>query len=513
MPEPAIEMVDITKVFPGVVANDKVNFRVDDGEIHALLGENGAGKSTLMSILFGLYECDSGTIKIRGKEVNIRSPNDATALKIGMVHQHFKLVHNFTVTENIILGMESSHLWGNLDLKSANKRIAELSEIYGLAVDPKAKIESITVGMQQRVEILKILYRDADILIFDEPTAVLTPQEIDELLSIFSRLQAEGKTIVFITHKLKEIKAAATRCTILRRGKLIDTVNVADADENDLAEKMVGRAVSFKTGKAPANPKETVLSIKNLTVIGSRGIPAVTDLSLDVRAGEVVGVAGVDGNGQSELVAAIAGLLPVKSGEIFLKGKDISGESIKSRNDSGIGHVPEDRHKHGLVLDFRLEENLILKSFRGFPYASKIGFLRFPVIRKHAESLIHDFDIRAGSGPATLARSMSGGNQQKVIIAREIDLSPELLVIAQPTRGLDVGAIEYIHSRIIQERDKGKAVLLVSFELDEIMGLCDRIAAVSKGQIVGIVDAGTANERQIGAMMGGLEQQPGEMYA
>ena len=503
MGNPAIEMLDITKVFPGVVANDKITFRVEEGEIHALLGENGAGKSTLMSILFGLYESDSGTIKIRGKEVNIRNPNDATALRIGMVHQHFKLVHNFTVTENIILGMEPSYPWGNLDLKSANKRVAELSETYGLAVDPKAKVESITVGMQQRVEILKILYRDADILIFDEPTAVLTPQEIDELLSIFRRLQAEGKTIVFITHKLKEIKAAASRCTILRRGKLIDTVNVADANENDLAEKMVGRAVSFKINKAPAAPKEVVLSIKNLTVIGSRGIPEVRDLSLDVRAGEVVGIAGVDGNGQSELVAAIAGLLPVKTGKIFLKGRDISNESIRHRNDNGIGHVPEDRHKHGMVLDFRLDENLILKSFRRFPYASKTGFLRFPIIREHAENLIRDFDIRAGGGPATLARSMSGGNQQKAVIAREIDLSPELLVVSQPTRGLDVGAIEYIHSRIIQERDKGRAVLLVSFELDEIMGLCDRIAAVSKGQIVGIVDAKDAHEREIGAMMMG----------
>ena len=503
MGECAIEMLDITKVFPGVVANDKVTFRVEEGEIHALLGENGAGKSTLMSILFGLYESDSGTIKIRGQEVNIRNPNDATALKIGMVHQHFKLVHNFTVTENIILGMEPSHPWGNLDLKSANKRVAELSEMYGLAVDPKAKIENITVGMQQRVEILKILYRDADILIFDEPTAVLTPQEIDELLSIFRRLHAEGKTIVFITHKLKEIKAAASRCTILRRGKLIDTIDVADANENDLAEKMVGRAVNFKLNKAPVNPKEVVLSIKNLTVIGSRGIPEVKDLSLDVRAGEVVGIAGVDGNGQSELVAAITGLLPAKSGKIFLKGKDITNESIRYRNDNGIGHVPEDRHKYGMVLDFRLDENLILKSFRRFPYVSKTGFLRFPVIRKHAETLIRDFDIRAGGGPATIARSMSGGNQQKAVIGREIDLSPELLVISQPTRGLDVGAIEYIHSRIIQERDKGRAVLLVSFELDEIMGLCDRIAAVSKGQIVGVVDAENAHEREIGAMMMG----------
>ena len=504
MPEPAIEMLDITKVFPGIVANDKVCFRVEEGEIHALLGENGAGKSTLMSILFGLYEPDGGIIKIRGKEVHIRNPNDATALKIGMVHQHFKLVHNFTVTENIVLGLEPSNPWGNLDLKTADKRVTQLSETYGLAVEPRARIENITVGMQQRVEILKILYRDADILIFDEPTAVLTPQEVDELLSIFQRLRAEGKTIVFITHKLKEIKAAADRCTVLRRGKYIATVNVADADEQDLAEKMVGRAVSFNIVKAPSRPGDTVLSIRNLTVTGSHGAAAVHDLSLEVRAGEVVGVAGVDGNGQSELVASIAGLLPVKSGKIFLKGKDISQESIRNRNEAGIGLVPEDRHRHGLVLDFRLDENLILKSYRKAPYSNRAGFLQFQAIRKHAEDLIADFDIRAGNGSMTVAKSMSGGNQQKVIIAREIDLSPDLLIVSQPTRGLDVGAIEYIHSRIIRERDKGRAVLLVSFELDEILGLCDRIAAVSKGQVVGIVDASGADERQIGAMMGGV---------
>ena len=500
----AIEMLEITKVFPGIIANDRVNFRVDEGEVHALLGENGAGKSTLMSILFGLYEPDGGIIKIRGKEVRIRSPNDATDLKIVMVHQHFKLVHNFTVTENIVLGLEPHNSWGNLDLKTAGKRVAELSETYGLSVDPKDKIENITVGMQQRVEILKILYRNADILIFDEPTAVLTPQEIDELLAIFHRLKAEGKTIVFITHKLKEIMAAADRCTVLRRGKFIDTVDVSGADERELAEKMVGRSVSFRIEKGPAQPGEIVLSIQNLQVIGPRGVPAVRDLSLDVRSGEVVGVAGIDGNGQSELVASIAGLLPVKSGKIFLKGKDISSDSIRNRNEAGIGHVPEDRHKHGLVLDFSLGENLILKSYRNSPFSGKAGFLNFSVIFKHAEDLIKVFDIRSGKGPATPVKSMSGGNQQKVIIAREIDLSPELLIVSQPTRGLDVGAIEYIHSRIIEERDKGRAVLLVSFELDEILGLCDRIAAVSKGHVVGIVDAAGADERQIGAMMGGV---------
>jgi simple sugar transport system ATP-binding protein len=457
-----------------------------------------------MSILFGLYEPDSGIIKIRGEEVKIRSPNDATALRIGMVHQHFKLVHNFTVTENIVLGLEPRNRRGNLDLRSAENRVAALSETYGLSVDPRARIENITVGMQQRVEILKILYRDADILIFDEPTAVLTPQEIDELLGIFRRLKAEGKTIIFITHKLKEIKAAADRCTVLRRGTYIGTVEVDKANESELAEKMVGRAVTFRIEKKPAKPGALVLKIEDLTVIGSKGVPAVSGLSLEVYAGEVVGIAGVDGNGQSELVAAIAGLLAVKSGGISLKGRDISRESIKSRNENGIGLVPEDRHKHGLILEFRLDENLILKSFRKNPYSNPAGFLRFPAIAKHAEALIGEFDIRAGNGPATPAKSMSGGNQQKVVIAREIDLSPELLIVSQPTRGLDVGAIEYIHRRIIDERDKGRAVLLVSFELDEILGLCDRIAAVSKGQIVGILPAEEADERRIGAMMGGV---------
>jgi simple sugar transport system ATP-binding protein len=496
-------MLEITKVFPGVVANDRVNLKVEQGEIHALLGENGAGKSTLMSILFGLYEPDGGIIKIRGQEVKIRSPNDATALRIGMVHQHFKLIHNFTVTENIVLGLEPHNAFGSLDLHSAEKRVLELSEAYGLAVDPKARIENITVGMQQRVEILKILYRNADILIFDEPTAVLTPQEIDELLGIFRRLKAENKTILFITHKLREIKAAADRCTVLRRGKYIGTVNVADSDESELAEKMVGRAVTFRIEKQPPRPGAVILKIEDLTVIGSKGVPAVSALSLEVRTGEIVGIAGVDGNGQSELVAAVSGLAPVKAGRILLKGKDISRDSIRNRNESGIGLVPEDRHKHGLILEFRLDENLILKSFRRPPYSNPLGFLRFPFIARHAEKLIEDFDIRAGNGPATLAKTMSGGNQQKVVIAREIDLSPDLLIVSQPTRGLDVGAIEYIHSRIIAERDKGRAVLLVSFELDEILGLCDRIAALSKGQVVGVLPAEEADERRIGAMMGG----------
>ena len=500
----AIEMLGITKAFPGVLANDRVNLSVEAGGIHALLGENGAGKTTLMSILFGLYEPDSGVIKIWGEEVKIRSPAAAAALRIGMVHQHFRLIHNFTVTENIVLGMEPCSSLGFIDLGGAEKRVKELSETYGLHVDPAAKVENITVGMQQRVEILKILYRNADILIFDEPTAMLTPQEIDELLAIFSRLKSEGKTILFITHKLREIKAVAGRCTVLRRGKYIDTVNVADITEEELAEKMVGRTVTFRIEKKPARPGGTVLKIEDLTVIGPDGSPAVSGLSLEVRAGEVVGIAGIDGNGQSELVGAVAGLLPVRSGRVLLRGRDISRDSVRKRNESGLALVPEDKHRHGLVLDFRVDENLILKSFRRRSFSDRLGFLRFHAIAKHAETLIADFDIRAGGGPATLAKSMSGGNQQKVIIAREIDLSPELLIVVQPTRGLDVGAIEYIHRRIVEERDKGRAVLLVSFELDEILGLCDRIAAVSDGQVTGILPAEKADERIIGEMMGGV---------
>ena len=497
-------MSEISKIFPGIVANDCVNLKVEQGEIHALLGENGAGKSTLMSILFGLYEPDSGIIKIHGNEVFIKNPNDAAALGIGMVHQHFKLVHNFTVTENIILGSEPRGFFGSLNMADAKKRVKELSDAYGLAVDPCAKIENITVGMRQRVEILKILYRNADILIFDEPSAVLTPQEIDELLAIFRRLKAEGKTILFITHKLKEIKAVADRCTILRRGRYIGTVDVNNVDEAELAEKMVGRAVNFRIEKKTSVPGDIILKLENVTVIGVRGTPAVNDLSMEVRSSEIAGIAGIDGNGQCELVAAITGLLPIKSGRILLGGKDISRYSIKNRNEAGIGHIPEDRHKHGLVPDFRLDENLILKKFRKKPYSNSLGFLQFPLISGHAQHLIDEFDIRSGSGPATKLASMSGGNQQKAVIAREIDMSPILLIVSQPTRGLDAGAIEYIHSRIIAERDKGRAILLVSYELDEILGLCDRIFAISKGRITGVLPASEADERLIGAMMGGI---------
>lgn len=506
----AIDMLGITKRFPGVLANDHIDLSVRDNEVHALLGENGAGKSTLMSILFGSYDADEGLIKIRGKEVSIKDPNAATALGIGMVHQHFKLVHNYTVTENIILGIESTNRFGLLDLKTAEKRVAELSERYGLKVNPRDRIEDISVGMQQRVEILKTLYRNADILILDEPSAVLTPQEIDELMDIILRLKAEGKTIILITHKLKEIKAVAERCTVLRRGKYIGTVDVQDVSEQQLAEMMVGRAVKFEIDKQPANPGEVVLKIDNILVKNSRGSIGVKNLSLDVRSGEIVGIAGVDGNGQTELIYAITGLTPIESGSIFVKNLDVTKMSVKQRIEAGIGHIPEDRHRHGLVLDFSVAENAVLKNFDKYPYSSRCGVLDFPRIFTHAGELIEQYDIRAGEGPMMKARNMSGGNQQKVIIAREIDLSPDLLVVAQPTRGLDVGAIEYIRKRIVAERDKGRAVLLISFELDEIMNLCDRIAIISHGEIAGILREGEADEHQIGFMMAGARQKEGE---
>ncbi len=427
-----------------------------------------------------------------------------------MVHQHFKLVHNYTVAENIVLGVEPRNRLGLLDLASAEKKVKHLSEQYGLKVNPKDKIEDITVGMQQRVEILKTLYRNADIIIFDEPTAVLTPQEIDELMDIIRRLKREGKTIIIITHKLKEIKAVAERCTVLRRGKCIGTVTVADVTEHDLAEMMVGRAVKFEIDRGPAHPGEVVLSVQNITVKNNRGQEAVKNLSLDVRAGEVVGVAGVDGNGQTELIYAITGLSPVARGSILLNGKDISKYSIRQRIEAGIGHVPEDRQKHGLIAEFTVAENVVLKNYYEAPYSKKFGILNFPAMKEKAEELIKQFDIRAGEGAVTKVGSMSGGNQQKVIIAREIELSPHVLIVAQPTRGLDVGAIEYIRMRIIEERDKGRAVLLVSFELDEIMNLCDRIATISKGSIAGIFNDGEVTEREIGIMMAGSKKDAQE---
>ena len=492
-----IEMLGIVKDFPGIRANDNVTLQVEKGAIHALLGENGAGKSTLMSILFGLYTPDGGSIRIRGEDVRIGNPNVANELGIGMVHQHFKLVHNFSVTENIILGLEPRR-GPVIDIQSAAAKVAELSKLYGLDVDPHARIEDISVGMQQRVEILKMLYRDAEILIFDEPTAVLTPQEIHELMGIMRRLVEEGKTILLITHKLKEIKEVADTCTVLRRGKLIGTVAVKDASEARMAEMMVGREVSFTVEKGPYSPGDVVLEIKDLCVKNNKDLMAVKSLALQIRRGEILGLCGIDGNGQTELIHALTGLAKVESGAVLINGHDVTHLPVRQR----LGHIPEDRHRYGLILDFRLDENLVIHSY-GEPPFSRYGVLDFSEIRKNADRLIEEFDVRAGKGPATLARSMSGGNQQKAILAREIDHSPEAFIVAQPTRGLDVGAIEYIHKRIVAERDKGKAILLVSLELDEILDVSDRIAVMYGGEIVGLVDADKTDENELGLMMSG----------
>lgn len=503
--EYVVEMLGITKEFPGIKANDNVTLQVEKGEIHALLGENGAGKSTLMSVLFGLYQPEAGSIKVRGKEIKITNPNIANEFGIGMVHQHFKLVENFTVTENIILGMEPKKSFGRINIDYAAKRVKELSERYGLSVDPFSKIEDITVGMQQRVEILKMLYRDAEILIFDEPTAVLTPQEIHELMKIMKELVKEGKSIVLITHKLKEIKEVADRCTVLRRGRYIGTVPVADTTEEQMAEMMVGREVSFQVDKDEAKPTDVVLSIQNLNVKSNRKLPAVKNLSLEVKRGEILCVAGIDGNGQTELIEAITGLRKIESGKIWINNKSIEKSSVRHRTLEGIGHIPEDRHKHGLVLDFSLEENIALQTYFKEPL-SKNGLINFDERRKISERLIEEFDVRSGQGSITSARSMSGGNQQKAIIAREIDRSPDLLIAAQPTRGLDVGAIEYIHSRLVEERDKGKAILLMSLEMEEVLNLSDRIAIIYEGEIVGVVNAAETDENELGLMMAGSKK-------
>lgn len=503
--EYVVEMLNIRKEFPGIVANDNITLQLRKGEIHALLGENGAGKSTLMGILFGMNQPDKGVIKVRGKEVKITNPNVANDLGIGMVHQHFKLVENFTVTQNIVLGCEPKILFGlGMDLTKAAKRIEELSKQYGLNVDPNAKIENISVGMQQRVEILKMLYRDADVLILDEPTAVLTPQEIDELIKIMKNLINEGKSIIIITHKLKEIKAAADRCTVIRRGRYIGTVDVKTTSEAEMAKMMVGREVSFKVNKKPAKPGDVVLDIKNLSVKNNKKVLGLKDFSIDVRAGEIVGIAGVEGNGQSELIEAITGLRKSESGTINFKNKDITRESIRNRINSGIAHIPEDRHKRGLVLDYTIEENMVLEVYDKKPFSNK-GLLNKKEIKKYAEKIIDEFDVRSGEGAESIARSLSGGNQQKAIIGREIELNPELLIAAQPTRGLDVGSIEYIHKRLVEQRDSGKAVLLVSLELDEILNVSDRIAIINNGELIGIVNADETNENEVGLMMAGIK--------
>ena len=498
--ENVIEMRDITKVFGEFVANDKINLHLRKGEIHALLGENGAGKSTLMNMLAGLLEPTSGEIVVNGQVVNLDSPSKAASLGIGMVHQHFMLVEAFTVAENIILGSELTKN-GVLDIAGASKEIKALSERYGLAVDPSAKVADISVGAQQRVEILKTLYRGADILIFDEPTAVLTPSEIDELMAILKNLVKEGKSIILITHKLDEIRAVSDRVTVIRRGKSIETVEIAGATNADLAEMMVGRSVSFKTEKQASQPKEVVLSIKDLVVNENRGVPAVKNLSLDVRAGEIVGIAGIDGNGQSELIQAITGLRKVESGSIELKGKSIVGMHPRQITELSVGHVPEDRHRDGLILEMMISEHIGLQTYYKEPL-SKNGILNYANITSHAKKLMEEFDVRAAS-EFVPAGALSGGNQQKAIIAREIDRDPDLLIVSQPTRGLDVGAIEYIHKRLIEERDNGKAVLVVSFELDEILNVSDRIAVIHDGKIQGIVSPETTNKQELGVLMAG----------
>lgn len=503
-----IEMKNITKEFPGIKALDNVSVEFRKNEVHALLGENGAGKSTLMSILFGLYQPDKGEIIVNGQKVNINNPNIANELGIGMVHQHFKLIDDFSVVENIILGQEPTKGLV-IDLEKAINKVKELSEQYHLNVDPYAKVSQISVGMQQRVEILKMLYRNSDILIFDEPTAVLTPQEIQELMKIMKRLVEEDKSIILISHKLKEIKMVADRCTILRRGKVVDTVNVQDTSQEEMASMMVGRNVDFVVSKEKIIAKDVVLKVENLKVENENKFLSVDGISFEVRQNEIYGLAGIDGNGQSELVFAITGLKKVKAGKIYLNNVDITNYSIKKRFDAGISHVPEDRHKYGLVLDYTLEENMVLHSYDKKDY-QKNGVIIKKEITKLSDMLIEEFDIRTSQESKTIVRSMSGGNQQKIIIAREIHLSPDLLIVVQPTRGLDVGAIEYIHSRIIKERDQGKAVLLVSLELDEIRALSDRIGIIYQGKLMGEVLADETNENEIGLMMAGYSKDGGK---
>lgn len=531
----AIEMLHITKEFPGIKANDDVTIQLKKGEIHALLGENGAGKSTLMSILFGLYQPDSGIIKKDGKEVKITDPNVATSLHIGMVHQHFKLVEVYSVLDNIILGDEpikeynfsaknkvlngflkgfsktmtflNKNIFKVIDRKKAYDQVVKLSNQYGLFIEPNAKVQDITVGMQQRVEILKMLYRENDVLIFDEPTAVLTPQEISELMEIMKKLASEGKSILFITHKLNEIKKVADRCTVLRKGRCIGTVDVANVTKEELSEMMVGRKVQLIVDKTEAKPKDVVLKVENLVMIDKlHKTNAVNNVSFDVRKGEIVCIAGIDGNGQTDLVYGITGLEPIKSGKVYLNNVDITNLSIRKRNKVGLAHIPEDRHRHGLVLDYSLEQNLVLQNYFEDRF-QKAGFIKFKNIRKYADDLIEKFDIRSGQGSITVARSMSGGNQQKAIVAREIDRNTDLLIAVQPTRGLDVGAIENIHSRLVELRDADKAVLLVSLELDEVMSLSDRILVMHKGEIVGEFNSKEVTAQELGLYMAGAKKQ------
>ncbi len=507
-PDNVIEMLHITKEFPGIIANDDITLQLRRGEVHALLGENGAGKSTLMSVLFGLYQPEKGVIKKNGQEVKINDPNDATALGIGMVHQHFKLIEVFTVLDNIILGAETTKM-GFLQKKEARKKVEAISEKYGLKVDLDARVEDITVGMQQRVEILKMLYRDNEILIFDEPTAVLTPQEIDELLITMRAFADEGKSILFISHKLNEIMQVADRVTVLRKGKYIGTVNTKDTDKQSLSNMMVGRPVQLEVVKDEAKPTDTVLHVENLTVPSStHKRNAVNGVSFDVRAGEIVCIAGIDGNGQSELVYGLTGLEKSSGGTVTLCGKDISHATIRQRGEN-MSHIPEDRHKHGLILDFTLEQNMVLQRFQE-PQFQHFGFINAPAVREYSDRLIEQYDVRSGQGSITTARSMSGGNQQKAIIARELDRDKPLIMAVQPTRGLDVGAIEYIHGQLVAARAAGHAVLLVSLERDEVMSLSDRILVMYEGEIVGELDPKKTNVQELGLYMAGAKRQTGK---
>ena len=499
-----IEMLNITKEFPGIRANDNITLQLKKGEIHALLGENGAGKSTLMSVLFGLYQPEKGEIRKNGEVVKIDNPNDATALGIGMVHQHFKLVDVFTVLDNIILGAETTKL-GFMQKKEARKKVEEISKKYGLSVDLDAKIENITVGMQQRVEILKMLYRDNDILIFDEPTAVLTPQEIDELMATMKGFAAEGKSILFITHKLNEIMAVSDRVTVLRKGKYIGTVETKNTNKQELSNMMVGRPVQLEVSKTPAQPEDTILSVEGLCVPSAlHKKDAVNNVSFSVRSGEIVCIAGIDGNGQTELVYGLSGLEKCSGGKVTLCGKDITKASIKTRG-INMSHIPEDRHKHGLVLDFSLEQNMVLQRYTEKRFQN-MGFIKNEAVREYSDALISQYDVRSGQGSITVARSMSGGNQQKAIIARELDRDKSLIIAVQPTRGLDVGAIEFIHAQLIAERDKGKGILLVSLELEEVMSLSDRILVMYEGEIVGELDPKKTTVSELGLYMAGAKR-------
>lgn len=504
--ENIIEFRHITKRFPGIIACNDISLDIKKGEIHALLGENGAGKSTLMSVLFGMYEPEKGSISIRDQEVKISNPRIATELGIGMVHQHFKLVQNYTVLQNIVLGQESTKgLF--LDMETARKKVVEISEKYGLAVDPDALIENITVGQQQRCEILKMLYRQAEILIFDEPTAVLTPQEIDELMEIMKGLAKEGHTLLFISHKLDEIKRVSDRVTILRRGKLVKTLDAKDTTITEMGELMVGREVSFYVEKDPAKPGETCLKVEHLTIVNPETKKkVVNDVSFAVKKGEILAIAGIDGNGQSELIYGLSGIMPINEGTILINGKDYTKKSIRDRNQV-MSHIPEDRHKFGLILDYPLSYNLVLKNYYRQPFVNKAGFLNYNEFNKYSEELIEKYDIRSGMGKETMARSMSGGNQQKAIVAREIDQGCDLLVAVQPTRGLDVGAIEFIHKQLVAQRDEGKAVLLMSFELDEVMDVADRIIVMFEGEVMGTLDPKKVSIEEVGLYMAGVKRE------